>query len=60
MAGHFWQSFGTAANLTLHVRKRTGDNTHHVIEASFKGVARCLRAAVRVEGGDVPSTKGSL
>jgi len=60
MAGHFWQSFGTAASLTLHVRKRTGDNTHHVIEACFKGVARCLRAAVRVEGGDVPSTKGSL
>jgi imidazoleglycerol-phosphate dehydratase len=60
MAGHFWHSFGTAAALTLHVRKRTGDNTHHVIEATFKGVARCLRAAVRVEGGGVPSTKGSL
>jgi imidazoleglycerol-phosphate dehydratase len=60
MAGHFWHSFATAAAITLHVRKRTGDNTHHVIEASFKGVARCLRAAVRIEGGSVPSTKGSL
>jgi len=60
MAGHFWQSFATAAAITLHVRKRTGDNTHHVIEAAFKGVARSLRTAVRVEGGTVPSTKGSL
>lgn len=60
MAGHFWQSFSTAAAVTLHVRKRSGDNTHHVVEASFKGVARCLRAAVRVEGSGVPSTKGTL
>jgi imidazoleglycerol-phosphate dehydratase len=60
MAGHFWQSFATSAGITLHVRKRSGDNTHHVVEASFKGVARCLRAAVRVEGTGVPSTKGVL
>ena len=60
MAGHFWQSFATSAGMTLHVRKRAGDNTHHVVEAVFKGVARCLRDAVRVEGSSVPSTKGSL
>jgi len=60
MAGHFWQSFATAAGITLHVHKRAGDNTHHVVEAAFKGVARCLRAAVRVDGDAVPSTKGSL
>jgi imidazoleglycerol-phosphate dehydratase len=60
MAGHFWQSFATAAGITLHVRKRAGDNTHHVVEACFKGVARSLRAAVRVEGTGVPSTKGVL
>jgi imidazoleglycerol-phosphate dehydratase len=42
------------------VHKRAGDNTHHVIEASFKGIARCLRAAVHQDGGGVPSTKGSL
>jgi imidazoleglycerol-phosphate dehydratase len=60
MAGHFWQSFATAAGITLHVRKRSGENTHHVIEACFKGVARCLHAAVRVEGTTVPSTKGTL
>ena len=61
MAGHFWQTFATAAGVTLHVRKRAGENTHHVVEACFKGVARCLRAAVRADGGgDVPSTKGVL
>ncbi len=60
MAEHFWQSFGSAAAITLHLRKRSGFNTHHVIEATFKGVARCLRDAVRVEGSAVPSTKGVL
>jgi len=60
MAGHFWHSFATSAAITLHARKRAGENTHHVVEASFKGIARCLRAAVRIEGGGVPSTKGLL
>ena len=60
MAEHFWQSFATAAGITLHVRLRSGRNTHHIVEASFKGVARCLRDAVRVEGSGVPSTKGTL
>jgi imidazoleglycerol-phosphate dehydratase len=60
MAEHFFQSFATAAGITLHVRLREGRNTHHVVEACFKGVARCLRDAVRVEGGGVPSTKGAL
>jgi imidazoleglycerol-phosphate dehydratase len=60
MAEHFWQSFATAAQITLHVRLKAGKNTHHVVEASFKGVARCLRDAVRVEGVGVPSTKGVL
>ncbi|MCU1496352.1 MAG: hisB [Acidimicrobiales bacterium] len=60
MAEHFWQSFATAAGITLHVTKKAGTNTHHVLEATFKGVARCLRDAVRVEGTGVPSTKGSL
>ena len=60
MAEHFWQSFATSAGITLHVTKRAGTNTHHVVEATFKGVARCLRDAVRVEGSGVPSTKGTL
>jgi imidazoleglycerol-phosphate dehydratase len=60
LAAHFWQSFATSASLTLHVRLRVGENTHHIVEACFKGVARCLRDAVRVEGTEVPSTKGVL
>ena len=58
MAEHFWQSFATAAGITLHVKLREGRNTHHIVEATFKGVARCLRDAVRVEGTTIPSTKG--
>ena len=60
LAEHFFQSFATSAAITLHISKRAGRNTHHVVEATFKGVARCLRDAVRVEGDAVPSTKGSL
>ena len=58
MAEHFWQSFATAAGITLHVKLREGRNTHHIVEATFKGVARCLRDAVRIEGTGIPSTKG--
>ncbi len=60
MAEHFWQSFATTAGITLHVRMREGRNTHHILEATAKGIARCLRDAVRVEGNEVPSTKGTL
>ncbi len=54
-------SFATAANITLHVELVRGRNVHHIIEATFKGLARTLRDAVRVEdSGGVPSTKGVL
>lgn len=57
---HFFQSFATSAGITLHVRLRSGRNTHHILEATFKGVARALRDAVRIDGVGVPSTKGQL
>jgi imidazoleglycerol-phosphate dehydratase len=60
LAEEFWRAFVTAAGLTLHLNLAYGRNPHHVLEASFKGVARVLRQAIRVEGGDVPSTKGAL
>lgn len=60
LAEEFWRALVTSAAMTLHLRMRSGRNTHHILEASFKGVARALRDAVRVEGGDVPSTKGLL
>jgi len=56
----FWRAFAFGAGITLHIRSLAGKNGHHVIEASFKGVARALRDAVRVEGSGVPSTKGTL
>ena len=60
LAEHAFHSFATAAGITLHVRLCHGTNVHHIIEAAFKGLARSLRDAVRVEGGAVPSTKGVL
>jgi imidazoleglycerol-phosphate dehydratase len=60
LAEEFWRAFATSAGITLHVRQISGKNPHHVLEASFKGVARCLRDAVRVDGSAVPSTKGVL
>jgi imidazoleglycerol-phosphate dehydratase len=61
LAEEFWRAFVTSAAITLHLRMLAGKNTHHILEASFKGVARALRDAVRVEGaGGVPSTKGRL
>ena len=56
----FWRAFAFAAGITLHLRSLSGRNGHHVIEASFKGVARSLRDAVKIEGAGVPSTKGHL
>jgi len=56
----FWRAFVTSAAITLHITSVRGVNTHHLVEATFKGVARALRDAVRIEGGGVPSTKGVL
>ena len=60
LAEHAVSSLATAANMTLHVNLRAGRNVHHIIEATFKGLARCLRDAVRVDSAGVPSTKGVL
>ncbi|HUF82997.1 MAG TPA: imidazoleglycerol-phosphate dehydratase HisB, partial [Acidimicrobiia bacterium] len=60
LAEEFWRAFAFAAGITLHLRSLTGRNGHHVIEASFKGVARSLRDAVKIEGTGIPSTKGNL
>ncbi|HVL05170.1 MAG TPA: imidazoleglycerol-phosphate dehydratase HisB [Acidimicrobiales bacterium] len=60
LAEEFWRAFATSALITLHLDLKRGKNSHHILEASFKGVARALRDAVRVEGTGVPSTKGTL
>jgi len=56
---HFFRSLADALGAAVHVSV-TGENTHHMIEACFKGVGRALRQAFRREGEDLPSTKGVL
>jgi imidazoleglycerol-phosphate dehydratase len=60
LAEEFFRAFVTTAGITLHIRSLSGRNGHHVLEAAFKAVARCLRDAVKVEGGGIPSTKEVL
>jgi imidazoleglycerol-phosphate dehydratase len=61
LAEHAVSSFAANAGITLHVTMRAGRNVHHIVEATFKGLARCLRDAVRIDSpGGVPSTKGVL
>ncbi|HXW78058.1 MAG TPA: imidazoleglycerol-phosphate dehydratase HisB [Acidimicrobiales bacterium] len=60
LAEEFWRAFCVSSAITLHLHMRSGRNVHHILEASFKAVARTLRDAVRIEGGGVPSTKGVL
>jgi imidazoleglycerol-phosphate dehydratase len=59
----WFQAFAMNAGLTLHVETLYGNNSHHIAESCFKGLARALRRAVAMdprEEGRVPSTKGSL
>ena len=59
----WFQAFATNAGVTLHVETLYGDNSHHIAESCFKGLARALRTAVTIDpraAGEVPSTKGSL
>lgn len=56
----FFEGFARGAECNLHVRRIEGDNLHHVIECTFKALARALRDAVRIEGTTLPSTKGTL
>jgi imidazoleglycerol-phosphate dehydratase len=59
----FFQAFAQHAGITLHVENLYGENSHHIAETCFKGLARALREAIAIDprqGGRVPSTKGSL
>jgi imidazoleglycerol-phosphate dehydratase len=46
--------------LTLHVDRLKGKNTHHILEAAFKGLAIALKEAVKIDGSALPTTKGKL
>jgi imidazoleglycerol-phosphate dehydratase/histidinol-phosphatase len=56
---HFFRSLAEALGAALHICVR-GENSHHMIESCFKGVGRTLRQAIRLEGAELPSTKGAL
>ena len=59
----FFLGFVRSAACTLHIRELSGDNTHHVIEGTFKSFARAMRSAVAADpeaAGEIPSTKGLL
>lgn len=62
LTSHFFQSLVNEAALTLHIRLVSGSDTHHIVEAVFKGVARALGMACERHGGrhDASSTKGVL
>jgi imidazoleglycerol-phosphate dehydratase len=62
LAEEFFRAVASNAKLTLHLTVERGTNAHHVIEASFKAVARALRAAVATDSSErgIPSTKGTL
>lgn len=57
---HFLRSLAIEARMALHVDLIRGDNDHHKAESAFKALAQALRQAVSADGGDVPSTKGTL
>ncbi|MCX8083830.1 MAG: imidazoleglycerol-phosphate dehydratase HisB [Calditerrivibrio sp.] len=56
----FFKAFSDNAKCNLHIIKRYGENTHHIVEGIFKAVARSIKTAVTIEGDQIPSTKGVL
>ena len=59
MVPHVFYSLAENLQANLHIVV-TGDNTHHMVEACFKGFGRALRQAIQIEGSEMPSTKGVL
>jgi imidazoleglycerol-phosphate dehydratase len=57
----FFLGFTRNCPMSLHIRQLAGKNAHHIVEGTFKSVARALKAAVALDGSDaIPSTKGVL
>lgn len=59
----WWQAFAQSLGANLHAETIYGENNHHKIESAYKGLARCLKAAVAIDpraAGALPSTKGTL
>lgn len=60
LAREFFVALANNARMNIHIRQMQGGNSHHVIEASFKSLAKAMRAALTVDGDELPTTKGSL
>lgn len=63
LAKEFWLAFVRTCPASLHIREIAGENTHHILEAVFKGMGRALKMAVAPDekhAGEIPSTKGVL
>lgn len=63
LAEEFFEGFVRKAEITLHIKKLDGKNSHHIIEGVFKAASRTLRQAVKIDpalDGEIPSTKGVL
>ena len=63
LAQEFWLGFVRNCPGSIHIRQMAGENTHHILEAVFKGMGRALKEAVAMDpkhAGDIPSTKGLL
>ncbi|MBQ2996403.1 MAG: imidazoleglycerol-phosphate dehydratase HisB [Oscillibacter sp.] len=63
LAKEFWLGFVRNCPASIHIREMCGENTHHILEAVFKGMGRCLKEAVAFDSkhiNDIPSTKGVL
>ena len=63
LSKEFFLGFVREARVTLHLRQLAGENTHHILEAAFKGIGRAMRQAVaidRLAPDEIPSTKGTL
>jgi imidazoleglycerol-phosphate dehydratase len=56
----FLRAFSTSGKFNLHIDVPYGVNSHHIAEAIFKAIGQSLAAAVKIVGGDIPSTKGIL
>jgi imidazoleglycerol-phosphate dehydratase/histidinol-phosphatase len=59
LVAHFFRSLADSLGAAIHISV-TGENTHHMVEACFKGVGRALRQSIRIEGVELPSSKGTL
>ncbi len=60
LAREFFVALASNAKMNLHIRSLQGGNAHHVIESAMKALAKAMRAALTIDGDELPTTKGAL